>query len=149
MEDMKGVVTERLAGPFQCLGHCREEATLKFLDAKSGLLGAVVCPSGYVSRLISYGPVADPGGLRSFVSAKTGGALPVREGDIRVATRYAADLGLGGRGRILGEAYWTQNYGKGKSQDPGRAALFLCSSCGELFVQPASAKSSLCDRCAP
>lgn len=149
MVDIKEVVVERLGGPFQCYGHCKEEASLKFVDSGVRLVGAVVCPSGYVSRLVGYGPQADPEGLLSFVMSQTTGALPLTASDIRVATRYSTDLGIGGSGRVLGEAYWTQNYGKAKSQDPNRPSLFMCSNCGKLFVQPASSSSSLCGGCSP
>ena len=148
MFDIKEVVMERLGGPFQCYGHCKEEASLRFLDSGIGLIGAVVCPSGYVSRLVCYSGKPDPESLLSLVRTQTTGSIPLSAADVRVATRYAEDLGVEGSGRVLGEAYWTQNYGKSKSQDPERPAVFMCSNCGKLFVQPASSKKSLCGGCA-
>lgn len=150
MENLRGLVLERLGGPFQCYGHCQEPAELRFLKDEEREVGALVCPFGYVSKLIIYDLEVDAGEMVSFLSGQVNGALQVKEADIRLATRYSLDLGLGGANRkVLREAYWTQNYGKSKSKDPGRATLFMCSGCEKLFVQPASAKASLCRVCAP
>ena len=149
MDDIKEVVTAKLGGPFQCYGHCKEEASLKFVDDGVGACGAVVCRSGYVSRLISYSAQPDPEGLLSFVQSKSAGEMSIASADVRVATRYAADLGTAGEGWVLGEAYWTQNYGRRKDPSPDRPALFMCSNCGRLFVQPLSAGRTTCSGCSP
>jgi hypothetical protein len=150
LEDLRELVLDRLGGSSQCYGHCQEPAQLRFLKDEDREVGALVCPSGYVSRLIMYGPEVDSLEMESLVRSHAAEALQVEEGDIRLATRYSLDLGLGGADRkVLREAYWTQNYGKSKSKEPDRAALFMCSSCAKLFVQPASARASLCGACAP
>ncbi len=147
MVEIREVVTAKLGGPFQCYGHCKEEASLKFVESGVDLCGAVVCPSGYVSRLILYTSQPDPERLLAFIVSKSAGELPVMTADIRTATRYATDLGEGGEGRVLGEAYWTQNYGKRKDTSPDRPSLFMCSNCGRLFVQPLSVGSRTCNGC--
>jgi hypothetical protein len=146
LEDLRELVLARLAGSSQCYGHCQEQASLRFLEGQE--VGAFVCPSGYVSRLILYGLEVDAVVLETLVRSAVGDSMPVRTGDIRLATRYSLDLGLGGPPRrVIREAYWTQNYGKSKNREADRAALFMCSSCSDLFVQPVTANSSLCRRC--
>lgn len=149
MDDLTELVREKLGGPFHCYGHCHEPAELKFLPSEGKLVGVLVCPSGYVSRFVMYGHELDAEELRSFVQRNAGSAMEVREGDVRLASRHALDLGLEGADRtVLREAYWIQNYGRSKSSEPDRAALFQCSRCGAVFVQPVSAKTSLCASCA-
>jgi hypothetical protein len=147
-DDIVSLVKEKLGGPFTCYGHCQSPSELRFIGEGGRLVAGHVCPSGYVSRLVEYGRDVDPSDFLSFVARQLGDSIGVRPADLRVATRYGWDLIGGGSEKLLREAYWTQNYGKGKSKDPERDALFLCSSCGSLFIQPLSSKGALCGRCA-
>ena len=144
---IKELVLAYLGGPFKCYGHCQEPAQLLFVREGDRPVAAQVCPGGYVSRLILYADSSDPVGLKEYVTGIAHGAFQVSERDIRSATRYGWDLGVGGNERVLGEAYWVQNYGRSKSSDPERRALFVCSSCGAPFIQAFSCATSLCADC--
>lgn len=147
--DLKRVVEEKLRARSRCYGHCQEESTLKFLPDERLMVGCYSCPSGYVSRIVAYGRGVDLNGFRSLVSAAVQGIGDVADEDIRVATRYTWDLGVEGEpeGEVLKEAYWMQSYRRTKSDDPNRAALFLCRNCGSFYHQAASDRNRLCPRC--
>ena len=110
-----------------------------------------VCPDRYVSRIIAYGRQLDPDGFRKLVQKAAKGMQEVEGSDIRVARRYAWDLGIENKSNdlVLVETYWTQNYRRTKSEDPDRLALFLCVNRDSFFVQPLHAKERFCDRCRP
>jgi hypothetical protein len=147
--DLKKVVEEKLSPPSKCYGHCDEESTLKLLCDKRMMIGCYTCYSGYVSRMVAYGKELDVKTFKAIVSAAIQGIGDVTDEDVRVASRYTWDLGVEGEpeGLVLKEAYWTQNYRRTKSDDPNRAALFLCTKCRSFYHQPATDKNRLCPRC--
>ena len=73
----------------------------------------------------------------------------IEDGDVRIASRYAWDLGLdrGSNDLILKEMYWTQNYRRTKSDDPDRTALFLCANRDSFFIQALKNDEKFCDKC--
>jgi hypothetical protein len=144
------IVTGNLNGKPKC-SHCQEQASLKIVHEENTLIGCYVCPTGYVSRTILYSENAARNGLKNTVSDAFRMPLSVPEGDLRVATRYAWDLAIDGvsPGVALKEVYWTQNYGRSKSNDPNRTALFLCNGCGCFYHQAAGSRSRLCPTCTP
>ena len=131
----------------KCYGHCGETASLEFTE--DGTVSCYVCPGRYVSRIITYGKELDPKRFREYLRNIAPNLGEVEAGDIRVASRYAWDLGLDRKTDelVLREAYWTQNYRRTKNEDPERPALFLSSNGDLFFVQPLSSKERLCEDC--
>lgn len=144
--DLEKLVKERLSGRTKCAGHCEELSTLKFLPQKGKMVGCYACPSGYVSILVQYGKELDLHAFKTFLLSLQS---DVADEDVRIATRYNSDLGIEGdqEGTVLKEAYWRQSYRRTKSDDPNRAALFLCTKCSSFYRQRISDKNTLCPQC--
>ncbi len=147
--NLKQIVEEKLNGHSKCYGHCQEQTMLKFLPEKRMTVGCYSCPSGYVSRMVTYGKRLNVNAFKTFISKALQGIEDVTDEDVRVATRYTWDLGLKRKpeGMVLREAYWTQNYRRTKSEDQNRPALFLCVKCSSFYQQPVVSKNTLCPRC--
>lgn len=149
--EFKQLVTQRLVSQYKCYGHCDSTAKHVFLSPQNDLKAAIVCPQGYVSRLIaySYKPI-DQRGLLSYIEG-VAPELDVRLEDIRLATRHPWDLGVEAESDVnpstVYQAYWTQNYRRTKSDASDRLALFMCDSCGRLFAQKISSTKSKCQKC--
>ena len=121
---------------------------MKFLSSERDLLVCFACPSGYISRIITYGEEINVQTFKEFLSKLLSGAQDVQGEDIRLATRYSWDLGIQSNNeRIMRVAYWTQNYRRTKSDNPDRISLFLCSNCNSPFLQPLRSKTTLCETC--
>jgi hypothetical protein len=134
--------------PQKCYGHCSNQARLKLRESGERVQGFYVCPAGYVSKLIWYAEELDTADFTRYLSEVLAGKVQLRSTDVRLATRYSWDLGLAGKsGKVMRVAFWTQNYRGSKTDDPDRPSLFLCSRCGEPFVQPFSESNSLCEEC--
>ncbi|MDG6988848.1 MAG: hypothetical protein JRN21_05920 [Nitrososphaerota archaeon] len=116
---------------------------------EGGTIGVHVCPGRYVSRMIRYGREPDAGQLKGFVQKALQGTQEVVDADVRVAKRYAWDLGIKSErdDLVLTEAYWTQNYRRAKSEDPDRAALFICANGDAFYVQRMTGSERFCQRC--
>ncbi|PSN92975.1 hypothetical protein B9Q08_00055 [Candidatus Marsarchaeota G2 archaeon ECH_B_SAG-M15] len=149
---LKSLVFSHLSGSPRCYGHCEQTAGLRVIrEDGDGMVGCYVCPSGYVSRIVRYSIKRDEEWFTSYLKELLGAQLDIKPQDVRVATRYNWDLGLGGEKHeaVLKEHYWVQSYRRTKSDDPNRQAVFMCSQCDSLFQQPASSKNTLCPACAP
>lgn len=146
--ELKELVTARFAEPQKCYGHCDSPARLRVIK-EAPLTVCYACDAGYVSRVVSYGVNPVGPDLKALLEQALKGALEVRDDDIRVASRYAWDLGLepGELGRLFWAAFWTQNYGRSKSTDPRRTALFCCRNCSALFLQPVNGAEIRCEKC--
>jgi hypothetical protein len=142
-----GVVAHHLLKTTTQCRHCNGTADLEFIG--DGLTGVHVCSGRYVTRIISYRSQADPEGFLNFVRDSVQGSGEVKSADIRIARRYAWDLGMDKEANdlILTEAYWTQNYRRTKDENPNREAVFLCSNRDSFFVQPLTSAETLCARC--
>jgi len=148
--ELKELVRERFGEPQKCYGHCEGPSTLKFLAGQDAPVAAYSCPGAYVSKVMVYGRSSpDPGAALATVRGLVGPEQDVRAEDIRVASRYARDLGLDPQGweRVMSVAFWTQNYRRTKKDDPDRPAAFLCERCGSVYTQPASSARTVCPAC--
>jgi hypothetical protein len=145
-DDVKTVVQSLLTTSAQCR-HCNDTANLEHLG--DGLVAAHVCPGRYVTRIIKYGKQLEPDEFKKFVQEAVQDMGRVENSDVRMASRYAWDLGLVRKNNdlILREIYWTQNYRRTKSDSPDRLALFLCSNKDSFFVQPLKASERFCRSC--
>jgi hypothetical protein len=146
-EEILRLARNLLSVDTRCYGHCKETASLEFVA--DGTVSCYVCPGRYVSRIITYGKEIDPKRFMEYLRSAAPNMVEIEEGDIRVASRYAWDLGLDREtdDLVLREAYWSQSYRRTKSDDSGRPALFLCSNRDSFFIQPLSAKERLCQNC--
>ena len=158
-DDIRSLVQEKFSEPQKC-GHCDQQSTPKFLEGdKKGkasssaaddvLVVGYSCPGAYLSRMIFYGDTVDQHKAREHVQKTIGGDFEVQEEDIRVATRYARDLGIdpGSGAKVMMAAFWTQNYRRSKTDDPDRLAVFVCTDCSSVFSQPLSKGAVLCEAC--
>ncbi|MEM3637395.1 MAG: hypothetical protein QXE12_01705 [Conexivisphaerales archaeon] len=135
--------------PVNCYRHCANQAELKLLEGFPETTACFVCPSGYVSRVVVYfkGDRADPSLLKKLLN-KYGEKLgETKDSDIRIATRHPWDMDIETEDDpVVKEVYWTQSYRKSE-ENPARPALFLCSRCNTLFVQPLNSSRALCEKC--
>lgn len=138
------LVESLFSQPQRCYGHCDQQATLRFLESGEPTVACYVCPGGYVSKVMVYGRIDATKKLGAFVATAMGGQ-PLKEEDIRRATRHSWDLAV--PGFEMKVAYWTQNYRGSKSADPDRPGLFVCSRCGSAFVKPLTAQGMICSDC--
>lgn len=96
---------------------------------------------------MAYGNDVYPNTLKQLVAGALGDSGNVHDEDIRVAIRHDWDFGTELSGGLIKAAYWTQNYRRSKTDDPNRAALFLCSKCRSLFLQSLTSHWTLCGKC--
>ena len=145
-EQVRSAAHSLLKTPAHCR-HCDGTADLEYIG--DGLVGVHVCPGRYVTRIIAYGSRPDPEGFLKFVQDSVQGSAKVEGADIRIASRYAWDLGIDKETNdlVLTEAYWTQNYRRTKDENPNREAVFLCSNRDSFFVQPLASGETLCASC--
>ncbi len=141
-----------LAKDAKCGRHC--DQTAKFTpinEEKTSLVGAYVCPQGYVSRAVYFSDRPDAKWFLSFLSDQLGSQW-VRSRDIRMATRFGWELGgsaedeikqVSKTGKIV-QYYWT--FYPQNDEEKARGT-FLCSNCKKLFVKLKSDPSLLCPKC--
>jgi hypothetical protein len=129
-----------------CYGHCKEPSAFEFKDDSTIVQ---VCPGRYVSRIIAYGMQTNADQFERILRGLVQGMEDVESTDIRVASRYAWDLGLDRENDdlIVRLAYWTQSYRRTRNDSPDRAALFLCSNKDSFFTQPVNSKNRFCQSC--
>lgn len=122
------------------------------------VVGAYVCPSGFVSQVVYFGPNPDLEWFRNMLTEQVGqGNVSVR--DIRVASRHGWELGAGaqesleskqGRGQPVKEIYWTRYP---KTEEQKRQAVSLCIGnssrvgCSRLFIHDRNVEEELCPAC--
>ncbi|MFQ6074930.1 MAG: glutaredoxin family protein [Candidatus Bathyarchaeia archaeon] len=142
----------------RCRRHCDRPASYVDLGLDSeDVVGAYVCPDGYVSRVVYFSVDPDIDWFRGFLSSQVGEGI-VKDRDLRIATRHGWELGdealaetreISPEG-VVREVYWTVYP---KTEAERRRGVFLCSyprgekGCGRLFIQDIRAKSRLCPRC--
>jgi hypothetical protein len=136
----------------KCHRHCQEPAKFTLLfKGDSFFVGAYVCPSNYISRVVYFANHPDRRWFETFLSGQVGSML--RSRDIRVATRHGWELGGNAEAEILGisdtgdvkEYYWTFY---ALTEDEKTLGAFICSNCGDLFTKNFSDESTLCPKCA-
>jgi hypothetical protein len=145
-DDAKRAVMELFAVTPSCYGHCKEPSGFEFRDDSTIVQ---VCPDRYVSRIIAYGNQVDSDQFKRILRGLAPGMEGVESSDIRVASRYAWDLGLNRENDdlIVRLAYWTQSYRRTKNDSTDRIALFLCSNKDSFFMQPVNSRNRFCQNC--
>lgn len=156
--DLKDFIEKYLIFSGRCRRHCRMLTSFTYLwhDSKS-VVGAYVCPDGYVSRVIYFSVDPDTQWFKSFLTSQLG-ENTVQHRDLRPATRYGWELGNGSLDElrdvsslaVIKEVYWTY-YPRTKTGKTD--GVFLCSNseqgtgCGRLFVQDIGLTDKLCLKC--
>jgi hypothetical protein len=135
----------------KCHRHCQDPARLvSMFIGDSSVVGAYICPSSYVSRVVYFAVRPDREWFEKFLREQVGSMLRPR--DLRVATRHGWELGGNAEAEILGisdtgdvkEYYWTF-YPK---TDPEKSmGAFICKNCGTLFAKSFSDESAVCPKC--
>ncbi len=153
---LKWIIVRYLTFKGRCRKHC--EKSTSFVELWSGLdgvVGAYVCPDGYVSRVVYFSANPDIEWFKNFLSSQFREEI-VNSRDIRPATRYGWELGDIALAEIreispttgIKEIYWTiypQN------EDEKRRGVFLCltdrGECQKLFIQDIKSRNRLCLKC--
>jgi hypothetical protein len=148
-KSLKEFVKAYLTFEGQCYRHC--DSLSSFVDLRSdsdNVIGAYVCPGGYVSRVVYFSVHPDVKQLRTFLISQVGNEI-VNDRDIRPATRHWWELGGNAMAEIgevspigvIKEIYWTVY---AKTEDERRLGVFVCShprkgmGCNRLFVKTRS-----------
>jgi hypothetical protein len=160
-ESLARLVERHLVFDVTCRGHCSRPASFKSLSEEQGkVVGAYLCPEGFVSRVVYFGLTPDLEWFHRFLSGQLGGEM-VQRRDLRVASRHGWELGEGaaeefgrlareGQRPVVKEVYWTRYP---RTDADKRRGVFLCSDpkrgrgCGRLFVQEVTSKAKLCPQC--
>jgi hypothetical protein len=144
--DAKSAVKELFAVTPSCYGHCKELSGFEFRDDS---MIVQVCPDRYVSRIIACGSQVDLDHFKKVLRGLAPELEGVESSDLRVASRYAWDLGLNRRNDdlIVRLAFWTQSYRRTKNESADRPALFLCSNKDSFFMQPLNSRNRFCRNC--
>ena len=145
-DDAKSIVKELFAVTPRCYGHCKEPAGFEFKDDS---MIVQVCPDRYVSRIVKYGSQVNPDYFKGALRGLASGLEGVESSDIRVASRYAWDLGFNRENDdlMVRLAYWTQSYRRTKNESADRAALFFCSNKDSFFMQLMNSSNRFCRNC--
>ncbi len=126
----------------------------------SSLVGAYVCPDGFVSQVVYFSLKPNREWFERMVSEQVGSeSLSPR--DIRIASRHGWELGAGGReilqsklgeGGIIREIYWTRYP---KTEEQKHQGVSLCigegakAGCMKLFMHDRNSVEKLCPACKP
>lgn len=157
-KSLKEFVEAYLTFDGRCYGHC--DSPSSFVDLRSdsdNVIGAYVCPGGYVSRVVYFSVCPDVKQLRSFLISQVGEEI-VTDRDIRPATRHGWELGGDAMAEIgevsptgvVKEIYWTVY---AQTEDERRRGVFFCShprkgrGRNRLFVQDKKSTNRLCPEC--
>jgi hypothetical protein len=145
----------------KCFRHCDKPTTMQvFSQDASRLVGAYVCPDGFVSQVVYFSTTPDLKWFEDMISKQVG-SENFASRDVRVGARHGWELEgdarhlletkLGTDGSIT-EAYWTR-YPKTDAQK--QVAISLCNGEGarkgrpHLFAHDRTNSDKLCHECGP
>jgi hypothetical protein len=142
----------------QCRKHCDDSTSLiELWSDRMNLVGAYVCPGGYISRVIHFSTHSDRIWFKNFLSNQGVDEL-VNDRDLRLATRHGWELERDrstsirerSHSGVVREVYWTTYP---KTDEEKRRGVFLCSNtqkgkkCQKLFIQNINSSNRLCPKC--
>jgi hypothetical protein len=155
---LKDFVYSYLSFTGQCRKHCDNSTTLiELWSDPTNMVGASVCPGGYVSRVIHFSMHSNTTWFKNFLSNQ-GVEDVLNNRDLRLATRYGWELEhdlsttirhISHSGGVR-EIYWTTYP---KTEEEKRRGMFLCSNiqkgkkCQQLFIQNINSPNRLCPKC--
>lgn len=143
----------------KCFRHCEKATSMETISQDlHGLVGAYVCPDGFVSQVVYFSLKPDLEWFRDLISSQVG-VGNISDRDIRIASRHGWELGrnaletLGakvGPGALIREVYWTRYP---KTEEQKQQAISLClgdssvTGCKKLFIHDRNIKEELCPAC--
>jgi len=163
---IEGFVTRYLAHPGKCWGHCEEHTKFKKIYSdEAKVVGAYVCPGGFVSRIGYYSLFPNLTWFIAFLQGRSV-AASFREEDFRVATRHpwelsaprvwirriaslmrasdmAATVTASHAPYLMKTIYWSPPHGSEKELK----GVFICKQCESFFLQPKTSRTTICSRC--
>lgn len=157
-KSLKDFVNRYLNFEARCRRHCDKFTSLNELWSDSNnMVGAYVCPDGYVSRVIYFSIDPDINWFKKFLTTQVGEEI-FTERDLRLATRHGWELESDASTEIsnmsptgvVKEVYWTTYP---KTNEERRRGVFLCldpqkgKGCKRLFVQEVHSSNRLCPKC--
>jgi hypothetical protein len=143
----------------KCFRHCDKPTAMIVLSRNATrLIGAYVCPNGFVSQVVYFSTEPDRDWFERLLQEQVG-SENVSHRDLRVASRHGWELGseaydalkakLGEEGAIT-EVYWTRYP---KSEEQKQQAVSLClgdksrQGCLKLFMHDRNSVEHLCPSC--
>jgi hypothetical protein len=134
-----------------CGRHCSEPTRfLPLVEDGDRLVGAYLCPSNFVSRVVYFSVNPDGKWFEKFLRDDRGGGDRIRSKDVRKATRHGLELGREAESRAtdlfpqgIVEYYWTFYPGSDEEKKNGN---FLCDKCNKFFVKSNSSPDRICPR---
>lgn len=143
----------------KCFRHCDRSTSMQtLLHEPSRVVGAYVCPDGFVSQVVYFSTTPDIKWFEKMVSEQVG-AENLASKDIRVGSRHGWELDgdarrvlestLGVDGKIT-EVYWTR-YAKTDAEK--RVQISLCPAGGlekrrpHLFAHDSNKTDRFCPSC--
>ena len=143
----------------KCYRHCDKPTAMKVVSQNStSLVGAYICPQGFVSQVVYFSIKPDREWFESSLRAQVGQEKVIHR-DLRVASRYGWELGgdaqetLGsrlGEGTGVTEIYWTRYP---KTEEEKQQGVSLCVGdgskvgCMKLFMRDRNSTERLCLSC--
>ena len=159
MEWLPKYVEEHLSFTGKCFRHCDKATSMKVISQDSTrVLGAYVCPDGFVSQVVYFSQKPDLKWFNNTISGQIG-VENFTTNDVRVATRHGWELGGNalenlkaklGPNPSLTEVYWTR-YPRTDAQK--EIAISLCTGSGsrpgclKLFSHASGKVEKLCPAC--
>ena len=152
-------VEQHLSFTGKCFRHCDKLTSMKaILQDSNRVLGAYICPDGFVSQVVYFSQKPDLNWFNDTISNQVG-ADNFTTNDVRLATRHGWELGREalqtlekqlGPNPSIREVYWTRY---AKTDEQKQVAISLCvgdssrSGCLKLFAHPSNQVQKLCSAC--
>jgi len=143
----------------KCFRHCDKPTSLHVLSQEpSGLIGAYVCPDGFVSQVVYFSQSPDMKWFENRITSQVG-EENFATNDVRIGSRHGWELGGDaqqrletelGKNKHVTEVYWTR-YARSDAQK--RVAISLClgegarKGCLSLFAHDLERLERLCPNC--
>jgi len=143
----------------KCYRHCDKPTAMKVVSQNStSLVGAYICPQGFVSQVVYFSIKPDREWFESSLRAQVGQEKVIHR-DLRVASRYGWELGGDaqetldsrlGEGTGVTEIYWTRYP---KTEEEKQQGVSLCVGdgskvgCMKLFMRDRNSTERLCLSC--
>lgn len=143
----------------KCYRHCDKPTAMTVLNQNStSLVGAYICPDGFVSQVVYFSTQPDRDWFERLVQDQVG-SENVHHRDLRVASRHGWELGGDaqeilrarlGEGARITEVYWTRYP---RSEEEKQQAISVCmgdgskAGCMKLFMHDRKSVERLCPAC--
>jgi hypothetical protein len=143
----------------KCFRHCDKPTSMQVVSREtSQVLGAYVCPDGFVSQVVYFSLTPDMKSFENKITSQVG-KENFAPNDVRVGSRHGWELGGNARDtveanlgadRAITEVYWTR-YARTDAQK--QVAISICAGdssrkgCLKLFAHDSSTAERFCPTC--